>query len=55
VVPALREVWVGCQGCVGGVMSFWGSWGIVSLVGYEMNAYGPSGVAVGGWRFVRRW
>ncbi len=47
--------WVECQGCVGCVMSFGGSWGIVSLIGYEMNGYGPRGVAVGGWSFVRRW
>ena len=46
---------VGCQGCVGCVMSFGGSWGIVSLVWYEMNGYRPRGVAVGGWSFVMQW
>ncbi len=32
---------------MGCVMSFGGSWGIVSLVGYEMNRYRPRRVAVG--------
>ncbi len=37
-VQAVAEgVWVGSQGCVGCMMSLGGSWGIISLVGFEMN------------------
>ena len=50
-----RGVVVKSLGCVGCMMSFGGSWGIVSLGWYEMNGYRPRGVAVGGWSFVMQW